>query len=145
MLRNSVTSGGRFLKALVGASSQVNGFCAMAAPVFRSIPPREAKPLVDGGHTLLDVRTEGEFAERHVAGSVNVPVMTGDPHKGNAEKRPDFLDTIKAKFNPESPLVVTCGAGRRAEVAVTDLVEAGFKNVIHLEGGLKAWKNEGFS
>ncbi|GJP49272.1 hypothetical protein CLOM_g8505 [Closterium sp. NIES-68] len=112
---------------------------------FATVPPSEAKTLLEASHTFLDVRTEEEFAKSHVAGAVNVAVMTGDPHKGASEKRSDFLDIVKSKFKPDTPLVVSCGAGRRAAVAATDLVEAGFTKVVSLEGGLKAWKGEGYA
>ncbi|CAI5537017.1 unnamed protein product [Closterium sp. Naga37s-1] len=111
---------------------------------FATVPPREAKTLLDASHTFLDVRTEEEFAASHVAGSVNVAVMTGDPHKGASEKRSDFLDVVKSKFQPDTPILVSCWAGRRAAVAAEDLVEAGFTKVVSLEGGLKAWKGEGY-
>ncbi|CAI5516468.1 unnamed protein product [Closterium sp. Naga37s-1] len=162
---------------------------------FATVPPREAKTLLDASHTFLDVRlllppvlssicpprpssralfprpsprvlflrplpalsratharfrgciapTEEEFAASHVEGAVNVAVMTGDPHKGASEKRSDFLDDVKSKFQPDTPLVVSCWAGRRAAVAAEELVEAGFTKVVSLEGGLKAWKGEGY-
>ncbi|CAI5984539.1 unnamed protein product [Closterium sp. NIES-64] len=111
---------------------------------FTTVPPREAKALLETSYTFLDVRTEEEFAKSHVEGAVNVAVMTGDPHKGASEKRSDFLDVVRSKFQPDTPLVVSCGAGRRAAVAAADLVEAGFTKVVSLEGGLKAWKGEGF-
>ncbi|CAI7789054.1 unnamed protein product [Closterium sp. NIES-53] len=73
---------------------------------FATVPPREAKTLLDASHTFLDVRTEEEFAASHVAGAVNVAVMTGDPHKGASEKRSDFLDVVKSKFQPDTPILV---------------------------------------
>ena len=57
------------------------------------------------GSVLLDVRSEGEYAEGHLEGSVNIPLPK------------------------ETPLFVYCLSGARAGRAVTFLTKMGYKAV----------------
>ncbi len=71
---------------------------------------------------LVDVRSPGEFAGGHVAGSVNIP-----------------LDTITAsigQFKNKQQIVVFCLSGGRSSQAKRMLNQLGFENVTN--GG--AWK-----
>ena len=47
-------------------------------------------------------------------------------------------------LDKDRPLVVTCGVGHRAGVAVSILLKAGFRDVRNLLGGMKAWTALGF-
>ena len=65
------------------------------------------------GSVLLDVRSEGDYAEGHLEGSVNIPLnkLAG-------------IDLPK-----ETPLFVYCLSGARAGRAVTFLTKMGYKAV----------------
>jgi rhodanese-related sulfurtransferase len=46
--------------------------------------------------------------------------------------------------NPkDTKIVVYCMAGPMGYVAAEKLVEMGYSKVIHLEGGMRAWRNSG--
>lgn len=79
---------------------------------------------------LLDVRTEPEFAVSHLPNAQRL-----DP-----EAR-DFaaLDSLP----PDTPLVMYCSVGYRSSRMAKRLQEAGFTNVMNLEGSIFAWANEG--
>ena len=68
---------------------------------MKRISPKEAVALLDQGWTYLDVRSEGEYAQAHPAGAVNIPLM----HMGPGGMRPNdqFLSVVKAAF-PKSSL-----------------------------------------
>jgi phage shock protein E len=53
----------------------------------------------------------------------------------------DRFDEI-AEFM-DKPVVVYCEAGGRAGRAENELSEAGFTNLLHLEGDMRAWKANG--
>ena len=74
---------------------------------------------------ILDVRTEKEWQEGHVAGSVNVPL-------NHLQKR--IADVRKGK-----PLVVHCEGGYRSAIACSILEQAGRSDISDLVGGYKAW------
>ena len=45
------------------------------------------------------------------------------------------------KFDKDEPLYIYCRSGNRSSKAAAQLTEAGFKKIIDLKGGYKAWKN----
>ena len=42
------------------------------------LPPSDAKPLIDEGALVLDVREQGEFGKGRIAGARNVRVIEGE-------------------------------------------------------------------
>jgi hydroxyacylglutathione hydrolase len=81
---------------------------------------------------LLDVRETDEFESGHIPNAINCYV-------GYLEDEISDLPLDK-----DRPLVVTCGVGHRAGVAVSILLKAGFRDVRNLLGGMKAWTALGF-
>ena len=84
-----------------------------------------ARRLIDEGALLLDVRTEDEFAERHVGGALNIPVQT----------LPGRLGELPPKHHP---IVVHCRSGMRSATAADLLREAGW-TCVHDIGGYPPW------
>ncbi len=80
---------------------------------------------------LIDVRTPGEFAAGHVAGSYNVPLPVLGEHE--AELREHGAE----------PVVLICQSGRRATAAETQLRQAGFESMRVLDGGMVGWQAAG--
>jgi rhodanese-related sulfurtransferase len=80
---------------------------------------------------IVDVRTPGEFAGRHIPGSYNVPL----PQLG--EHRAELTATTTG------PVVLVCESGRRAEQAEQQLADAGLARVHVLDGGVAAWEARG--
>jgi hydroxyacylglutathione hydrolase len=74
---------------------------------------------------ILDVRTEREWREQRIHGSVNVPL-------NRLEQELDALPR-------DRPLVVHCASGYRSAIAASILQRSGFENVSDLVGGLAAW------
>ena len=84
-----------------------------------------ARKLVAEGALLLDVRSPGEFAERHIDGAVNIPV--------------DSLNQRIAEVGPKDrDVVVYCRSGNRSASAKRMLVAAGYAKV-HDLGPIGAW------
>jgi len=77
---------------------------------------------------VLDVRTPAEYRDGHVPGAVNVP------HRELEDRLPE-LD-----LPPDREIVVYCEAGPRAAAAGETLREAGFSEVLHLEGHMRGWR-----
>lgn len=82
---------------------------------------------------VLDVRTSGEFATVHLAGSYNVPLDLLREHR----------DEIRSHLNEQ--VVLVCQSGHRATQAQQTLREVGLSNVHILEGGIAAWETAGFA
>jgi rhodanese-related sulfurtransferase len=78
---------------------------------------------------LLDARTEAEYAVSHL---------------DNAERiDPNTQDFLGLKLPLETPIVVYCSVGYRSSRVVDRLQQAGFTQVINLEGSIFEWANQG--
>lgn len=105
--------------------------CSEAGGRVTSISPEALLAAGPANALILDVRTPGEFGSSHVPGAVNVP-------HGEVAARLAELGT-----NRDRPVIVYCESGRRAGLAEALLIEAGFSDVRHLEGDMRAWREAG--
>jgi rhodanese-related sulfurtransferase len=96
--------------------------CAEFAPLSRK-----------GGIDLIDVRTPQEFFEVHAVGALLVPLANLNPDQ--------FLESRGPRRN--EPLYVICRSGGRSAQACRLFEQAGFSNVINVEGGTLAWIESG--
>ena len=98
----------------------------------KSIDAVEAKQYMNrtpgDAFTLLDVRQPGEYDAEHLPGAKLIPL----PELG---ARLSELDAGK-------PTVVYCAIGGRSRVAAQVLAAKGFKEVMNLSGGIKAWNSQ---
>jgi rhodanese-related sulfurtransferase len=94
---------------------------------YRSITARELKARLDSGERpeLLDVREPWELALSRLPGATPIPL-------GELSGRFGELD-------PERPTVAVCHHGVRSAHVTRALQEAGFRDVVNLEGGLDAY------
>ncbi|KAH7426108.1 hypothetical protein KP509_11G085200 [Ceratopteris richardii] len=72
------------------------------------------------------------------------------------EENPEFLNDVRSQLDKDSRIIVACAAGgtmkpsanladgqqSRSLIAAYLLKLDGYKNVVHLEGGLRSWFNE---
>ena len=66
---------------------------------YRSVSAAQARELIAQGHTLVDVRTDGEWARDHIESSVHIPL--GD------------LDARAGELPADVPIVTVCHSGVR--------------------------------
>jgi len=93
--------------------------------------PSEVETLLQGDNppALLDVREKHELdADGFIPGSVHIPL-------GELESRVIELDLSKSH-------VVYCASGMRSFDAGFCLIQNGCKDVVNLNGGIKAWTGE---
>lgn len=106
-----------------------------AEKTFGTITPRELNELCQKGDIdVIDVRTPVEFREVHCVHARNVPLDTLNPKK-----------LMEEHGSTERPLYVICRSGSRGSKACEAFVNAGFTNVINIEGGTTAWDAAGFA
>jgi rhodanese-related sulfurtransferase len=98
---------------------------------------RQARALLqeDPDAVYLDVRTEAEFADGHPEKAINIPIAMPNPARGMLEPNPDFVEVARLLLPLDTPLLVGCRTGPRAETAARLLSEAGFRNVTWVLGG----------
>jgi phage shock protein E len=82
--------------------------------------PDAARDWLNKGAKVIDVRSEGEFQERHLPGVVNIPL--------------DRLRDEIARFAPnkDQPLLLHCLSGGRSGTGTAMLKEMGYRNVFNL-------------
>ncbi|HEY2773286.1 MAG TPA: rhodanese-like domain-containing protein [Candidatus Binatia bacterium] len=100
----------------------------------RKVEPDEAALLLEKGWSYLDVRSVAEYAEGHVPGAYNIPLLDFAPGQG-LRPNPNFLVEVLAAFEPDRPLVIGCKAGPRSAKATAMLEESGFTNIVDMRGG----------
>jgi thioredoxin 1 len=104
------------------ASCNINGQSA------KKLNPEEFEQgIKTPGAQLVDVRTPEEYAEKHIANSININI-DGE----NFERKINGLDKSK-------PLYLCCLTGARSGKAGKFAAKNGFKEVYNLEGGITAW------
>ncbi|MHC4994959.1 MAG: rhodanese-like domain-containing protein [Planctomycetota bacterium] len=82
---------------------------------------------------FVDVRTPAEFREVHAPQAKNIPLDELDPEAYRRSRGERAAD----------PVYVICKTGGRGKQAARRLVEAGFKEVVNVEGGMDAWTAAG--
>lgn len=89
----------------------------------------------DSDCVFIDVRTPMEYSQGHPKGAVNVPWALPDPASGMLAPSPDFVNTVKSLCSIEKALYVSCQSGGRSMNACRDLANAGFLNLVNVDGG----------
>jgi rhodanese-related sulfurtransferase len=118
-----------FRPSFLRAQEAVGGFADLSPAEGRETIARRSG---DPGFVLLDVRTPSEFAEERIRGAVMVDYRS-----------PSFRDEM-AKLDREKTYLVYCRTGNRTKGALQVMRELGFRNVLHLAGGITKWKEAGF-
>ncbi len=106
---------------------------------IENLSPQQVKEEVENGATLIDIRENEELQQNgKIPASVHAP-------RGMMEFYADpSLPYHKTEFDPEKRIILHCASGGRSALATQTLMDMGYKNVAHLDGGIKAWKETGF-
>lgn len=86
------------------------------------------KQVSSAPQQFVDVRTPQEYKEGHIKGAENIDFL-----------KENFLSKMD-KFDRNEPLYIYCRSGNRSSKAAAQLTDMGFKQIIDLDGGYKAWE-----
>jgi rhodanese-related sulfurtransferase len=89
----------------------------------------EAKPIIDAGSQLVDVRTDVEYEAGHIPGSRHIPMAD--------------LQREAAGLARDQPVIIYCRSGNRSGPAAEAFAASGW-DAHSIEGGLIAWSEAGF-
>ncbi len=105
---------------------------------IENLSPEQVSEELASGATLVDVRESEELKQNgRIAGSLHAP-------RGMLEFYADpAMPYYKPEFDKNKRIILHCASGGRSALAVATLKEMGYKNVAHLDGGIKAWKDSG--
>lgn len=113
------------LCSLFGCSSaQIQGFKSLSVEEY-------AIAIEDTAIVRLDVRTAEEYADGHIANTINIDVL-----------KDDFESKANAALPKDKVIAVNCRSGKRSKNAARILVKNGFK-VIELDAGYNDWVAKG--
>lgn len=94
-------------------------------------PAGAAKLIAAQKVIVLDVRTPAEFEDGHIQGAKNLDFLASD-----FERKLAGLDRDKT-------YLVHCASGGRSTNSLEKFNKLGFKHVVHLDGGFRAWQKAG--
>ena len=105
-----------------------------AKAAIRECTIADVKARRDRGETFhfIDVREDNEYAIDHAAGA---------RHLGRGILERDIEGLIPGKA---AGIVLYCGGGFRSALAAESLQKMGYRNVISMDGGIKAWRDAGY-
>jgi len=96
------------------------------------ISPQDAAAKSKSGEALIiDVREKDEWDEEHIPGATHLS-------RGTIE-----LDIEEKVPDTNAMIICHCGGGGRSALVAESLQKMGYKNVLSMAGGFKAWKNAG--
>ena len=112
-----------------------------ANQVIETLDPSKVKLMIDNDQcTLIDVRDIRElWKEGTIKNSKHIP-------RGMLEFWLDPQSSYykENKFDPNTKIILFCALGMRSALATKSLIEMGFKNVAHVNGGFDALKQSSF-
>lgn len=100
-------------------------------PVYRKITAKEAKKIIDenADAVLLDVRTDEEYKEKRIDGSVLIPDN-------------EIAERAEAELpDKDAVILIYCRSGRRSKAASDVLIDMGYTQVYDF-GGIIDWPYE---
>ena len=105
--------------------------CDSIKPQINEVSIDEAEDLLHAivPPTLIDVRDADEFVTGHLPNAKHIS-------KGWIEAK---INT--AVPNKDTPVILYCGGGNRSALAAFNLQKMGYKHIMSMAGGFKAWKN----
>ena len=116
---------------LVLVAVLVIGQVGWSVPETISAPALMARLNTETAPLILDVRSRQEYAAGHIPGALNIPYR----------EIPNQLATLSEFLADE--VVVYCEVGVRAGIAEIMLEQAGFQQVLPLEGDMRGWREAG--
>ncbi|MGI9063614.1 MAG: adenylyltransferase/sulfurtransferase MoeZ [Pseudonocardiaceae bacterium] len=105
---------------------------AQQAAAGSTITAVELKGMIDSGKdfALIDVREPGEYEIVRIPGATLIPkdrILSGE---------------ALAELPQDKPLVLHCKSGARSAEALAALHKAGFRDAVHVGGGVLAWAKQ---
>ena len=116
---------------IAGTANADDGFALVVANAagFYEITADQLRDRIDDesddNFIIVDIRDDASFDEGHIPGAINIPLNELGYRLFSLDKTRD--------------IIVYCFTGVTSEVACRILVNAGFKDVYDMTGGIKVW------
>lgn len=102
-------------------------------------PQQVSEELKKDDVILIDIREAEELQQTgSIPGAAHAP-------RGMLEFYADpSLPYYKPAFDKSKKIILHCASGGRSALAAQTLMQMGYENIAHLDGGIKAWKDAGY-
>lgn len=122
----------KFTIVLVVFLSLITLSCKSDKSVITIVSTEEVETIMQSEDVqLIDVRTPEEYQEGHILNAQNIDYNS-----------PDFEVDI-TKLDKTKPVLLYCKSGNRSGKSSQIFLEAGFKIIYDLEGGITEWIDKG--
>ncbi len=112
-------------------------------PINQVEPPEAHEILKNDAQAIyLDVRSEGEFAQGHPTGAINIPLLF-IKGPGQTEDNPDFLAVVQKVLPQDRKLIVGCLSGGRSQRACEIMEGMGYSDLTNVRGGFGGARDAG--
>ena len=114
-----------------GDTAEENGSVSEVqnSEVHKRVSVEEFNKIIENEDVqLVDVRTPGEYAGGFIKDAVNIDFMADG-----------FIENCTATLDKDKPMAIYCAGGGRSAKALTQLKEAGFKEVYELGVGYSGY------
>jgi len=107
----------------------LTSFASINAQKKTEVNSKQASVLIqkDSKLIVLDVRTPEEFKEGHIKGAINIDI-----------RQEDAFSKID-KLNKNAKYLVYCRTNHRSGIAVSHMMQSGFRNVTQMMDGFPGW------
>lgn len=117
--------------------STVVDIVTRAKTQIENLTPEQVAREVAEGAVIVDLREPAELQDGTIEGAVHAP-------RGMLEFYADPASPYhRAEFDPGRRTILFCASGGRSALGAVALAELGYRDVAHLDGGLKGWRSEG--
>jgi|SRR4029453_16251638 rhodanese-related sulfurtransferase len=115
-------------------SSAFERLCDDAKTRVREISVADVKRKQDAGEAvrLIDVREDHEWSAGHAADAEHLG-------RGIIER-----DIEKMVPNKDEEVILYCGGGYRSALAADNLQRMGYRRILSMAGGIRAWRDAGY-
>lgn len=108
--------------------------CEDARSRIREISVEEVRRKLDAGEKFhfIDIREDHEWQAGHAAGATHLG-------RGIIER-----DIHTVAGGEDDEIVLYCGGGYRSALSADNLQKMGYRNVLSMAGGIRAWREAGY-
>ena len=132
--------------ALAPIGAQAAEETPKAIPGGVAVSAEQAKAQFDKGALFIDARVAAEYAEKHIKGAKNVPYKEKSPKDVKFDPKEDSFDLAKLPGDKNAAVIFYCNGAEcwKSFKASKVAIDAGYKKVNWLRGGIPEWKAKGY-
>ena len=98
---------------------------------------------------ILDVRSTAEYSYTHIKGAKLIPLKNMPLHDPINLPNEELLEwhinnNANLPENKCTKILVYCMSGKRGAIASQMLIDAGYKRIYNMQGGIAEWVNAGY-